>query len=143
MSNCLTKLLYCVFSLSNSAAICSSVRNPKSKSNFKSIIGVGININQKDTWNLQHCHMDRVNFLSGVYYVTVPKGDCGEILFHDPRGILANSAPDTPYYTDGIPESTKQLLMHIKQKNLKLYPLFFKHDAYVPTRFFKFPKNLI
>ena len=84
-----------------------------------------VNINQKDTWNLQHCHMDRVNFLSGVYYVTVPKGDCGEILFHDPRGILANSAPDTPYYTDGI--TTKSVPP--EENMLYYFPTWLEHEV--------------
>ena len=84
-----------------------------------------VNINQKDTWIRQHCHMDRVNFLSGVYYVTVPKGDCGEILFHDPRGILANSAPDTPYYKDSI--TTTSILP--EENMLYYFPTWLEHEV--------------
>ena len=84
-----------------------------------------VNINQKDTWNRQHCHMDRVNFLSGVYYVTVPKGDCGEILFHDPRGILSNSAPDTPYYKDNITTAT----VPPEENMLYYFPTWLEHEV--------------
>ena len=84
-----------------------------------------VNINQKGTWNRNHCHMDRVNFLSGVYYVTVPKGDCGEILFHDPRGILSNSAPDTPYYKDSITTAS----VPPEENMLYYFPTWLEHEV--------------
>ena len=59
-----------------------------------------VNINPRGTYNSRHNHMESVTFLSGVYYITVPKGDCGRLIFHDPRGYAINSVPESFYYRD-------------------------------------------
>ena len=56
------------------------------------------NINGPRCYNQIHSHNTGTVFLSGVYYVTVPKDVCGSILFHDPRGGSIGAAPDSKYF---------------------------------------------
>ena len=49
-------------------------------------IGIWANINQRGDYNISHNHP--TCDMSGVYYVKVPKGECGNIAFHDPRPAL-------------------------------------------------------
>ena len=49
------------------------------------------NISKKYNFNSIHNH-PRCD-LSGVYYVKVPKGDCGDIAFRDPRPSVAYGNP--------------------------------------------------
>lgn len=39
-----------------------------------------INVNTPFSYNMKHIH--HRNFFSGVYYVKVPTGECGDIIFH-------------------------------------------------------------
>ena len=57
---------------------------PKIKS--LSNINLWANINPKGSYNNSHNHPGCD--ISGVYYVKVPKGDCGNIGFHDNRPVL-------------------------------------------------------
>ena len=84
-----------------------------------------VNINHKGTWNRNHCHMDGTNFLSGVYYVTVPKGDCGELVFNDPKGVVANSAPDTPYYKNSVITAS----FKPEENMLYYFPTWLEHEV--------------
>tara|TARA_B100001250_G_scaffold412372_1_gene443402 strand:- start:1636 stop:2220 length:585 start_codon:yes stop_codon:yes gene_type:complete len=46
-------------------------------------IGIWANINQRGDYNISHNHP--TCDMSGVYYVKVPKGDSGALVFEDPR----------------------------------------------------------
>jgi len=59
------------------------------------------NINPKGASNSRHLHADSNIFLSGVYYVKVPKYS-GQIRFWDPRGPLVHVQKDHEYFNDGM-----------------------------------------
>ena len=46
-------------------------------------LGIWANINDRYSYNTAHTHPQCD--ISGVYYVKVPKGDCGKLMFADPR----------------------------------------------------------
>lgn len=48
---------------------------------------IWFNISKKNNFNAIHNHPKCD--LSGVYYVKIPEGDCGDIIFRDPRPSLA------------------------------------------------------
>lgn len=54
-------------------------------------------VNNNGSWNQIHNHLYSYNTtrtdLSGVYYVKVPEGDCGNINFKDPRQSLSYGNP--------------------------------------------------
>ncbi len=50
-------------------------------------IGGWANVNGPGSYNIAHMHPN--TDLSGVYYVKVPEGDCGNITFYDPREVMS------------------------------------------------------
>ena len=46
-------------------------------------LGIWANINERYSYNKAHTHPQCD--ISGVYYVKVPEGDCGKLMFADPR----------------------------------------------------------
>ena len=94
---------------------------PKIKS--LSNINLWANINPKGSYNTTHNHPGCD--LSGVYYVKVPKGDCGNINFLDPRPALnfGNSFIVQRYVGgDSIPR-------YPVEGNMYLFPACFTHDV--------------
>ena len=83
-----------------------------------------VNINPKGAYNRRHVHMDTSIFLSGVYYVKVPKNS-GNIRFYDPRGPLMHVQRDHEYFSDSIVcheiEPYEGLLLY--------FPTWFEHDV--------------
>jgi uncharacterized protein (TIGR02466 family) len=58
-----------------------------------------LNINYENSWNDIHMHIDSGVFLSGVYYVKVPK-NCGNIRLYDPRFLKGKNLYDSYYFSD-------------------------------------------
>jgi len=82
------------------------------------------NINGPKCYNQIHTHNDGRVYLSGVYYVTVPKDPCGTIAFHDPRGKAVAAAPDMQYFED------KTILQIIPEENILYYfPSWLEHEV--------------
>ena len=80
-------------------------------------------INKKGDWNQPHQHPDCD--MSGVYYVKVPKGDCGNIKFWDPRESLQyGNRFVLERYNGG--ESTERYPV---EGDLWLFPSAFKHSV--------------
>ena len=82
------------------------------------------NINGPKCYNMVHSHNTGTVFLSGVYYVMVPKDPCGVIAFHDPRGGAIGAAPDSKYFEY---ESRVQI---IPEENMLYYfPSWLEHEV--------------
>ena len=82
------------------------------------------NINGPKCYNTIHTHNTGTVFLSGVYYVTVPKDPCGTIAFHDPRGKAVAAAPDMQYFEH------KTILQIIPEENILYYfPSWLEHEV--------------
>lgn len=63
------------------------------KINYRSFVKESwININIPNSYNMKHFH--HRNMFSGVYYVKVPNGDCGDIIFYN-NNLMTNYLP--PY----------------------------------------------
>ena len=58
-----------------------------------------VNINSNSDYNTRHSHFNTSNFLSGVYYVSVPENS-GKIGFYDPRPWMTDT-PDNVYFHGG------------------------------------------
>ncbi len=82
------------------------------------------NINGPRCYNTMHSHNTGVVFLSGVYYVTVPKDDCGSILFHDPRGNAIGAAPDSKYF-----EYVTDVMIKPEENMLYYFPSWLEHEV--------------
>ena len=83
------------------------------------------NINGPKCYNTIHTHNDGQTFFSGVYYVTVPKDPCGEIIFHDPRGRVIGAAPDSKYFNTG-----NTVVQVIPEENMLYYfPSWLEHEV--------------
>lgn len=59
-----------------------------------------VNINSDNHYNVRHSHFNSNNFLSGVYYVSVPENS-GRIRFWDPRNSWITEMPDNRYFDGG------------------------------------------
>jgi len=95
--------------------------NPKI-SQVKSI-SLWANINKKHSYNTAHYHPGCD--ISGVYYVKVPKGDCGNINFNDPRPALNfGNGFIVERYTGG--DSTPRYPV---EGNMYLFPSSLSHDV--------------
>tara|TARA_B100001996_G_scaffold361672_1_gene328590 strand:+ start:480 stop:1130 length:651 start_codon:yes stop_codon:yes gene_type:complete len=80
------------------------------------------NINPKGSYNAIHNHPDCD--IAGVYYVKVPKGDCGNIGFHDPRPALyGNSFIVNRYVGGGI------IPRYPIEGNMYLFPACLQHEV--------------
>jgi len=85
-------------------------------------ISVWANINGKGSYNAIHNHPGCD--LSGVYYVKVPEGDCGNIGFHDPRPVLFGNDFIVDRYVGGgiVPRLPIE-------GNMYLFPSSFGHEV--------------
>ena len=83
------------------------------------------NINVPKSYNMIHTHNDGTVYLSGVYYVTVPKDPCGEIMFHDPRGRSIGAAPDSKYFEYG----NKVVQVTPEENMLYYFPSWLEHEV--------------
>ena len=82
-----------------------------------------VNINNRGDYNGRHTHSNGINFLSGVYYVTVPKNS-GNIIFFDPKSMIFSSAPDGEYYHRSSSEVCEP-----KDNMLLLFPSWLEHEV--------------
>ena len=83
-----------------------------------------VNINGPNCYNTIHTHNTGAVFLSGVYYVTVPKDACGAILFHDPRGKSIGAAPDLKYF-----EYSNNVMIKPEENMLYYFPSWLEHEV--------------
>ena len=84
--------------------------------------GIWANINTKNNFNNRHNHPGCD--LAGVYYVNVPKGDCGNIGFHDNRPVLfGNSFIVQRYVGSSI------VLRFTVEGNMYLFPSSLSHNV--------------
>tara|TARA_B100000945_G_scaffold134019_1_gene107006 strand:+ start:180 stop:767 length:588 start_codon:yes stop_codon:yes gene_type:complete len=86
-------------------------------------ISTWVNINNRGNYNSRHTHSNGINFLSGVYYVTVPKNS-GNIVFFDPKSMIFSSAPDGEYYRRSTSEVCEP-----KENMLLLFPSWLEHEV--------------
>ena len=106
---------------------CNKVGNlvPRKKDLGKFFIYNWVNINKKGHKNNRHFHYNSNLYMSGVYYVKVPKGDCGNIKFWDPRESLQyGNRFVLERYNGG--ESTERYPV---EGDLWLFPSAFKHSV--------------
>tara|TARA_B100000427_G_C15197287_1_gene458744 strand:- start:21 stop:614 length:594 start_codon:yes stop_codon:yes gene_type:complete len=108
----------------------SAIKNNVPKSNEEMgelYIYSWFNINGPRCYNTIHSHNTGTVFLSGVYYVTVPKYDkfnCGSILFHDPRGGAISAAPDSKYF-----EYISNVMIQPEENMLYYFPSWLEHEV--------------
>tara|TARA_B100001029_G_C14837075_1_gene326197 strand:- start:45 stop:626 length:582 start_codon:yes stop_codon:yes gene_type:complete len=82
-----------------------------------------LNINGQGSYNLRHTHSDGINFLSGTYYVSVPK-DSGGIVFHDSKPPIFYSMADMRYF------GRDQMYRIEPKENMLLYfPGWLEHEV--------------
>tara|TARA_B100000965_G_scaffold225351_1_gene188620 strand:- start:63 stop:650 length:588 start_codon:yes stop_codon:yes gene_type:complete len=82
-----------------------------------------VNINKRGNSNKRHTHSTGITFLSGVYYVTVPKNS-GNIVFFDPKSMLFETTPDGDYYRRSHSEVCEP-----KENMLLLFPSWLEHEV--------------
>ena len=82
------------------------------------------NINGPRCYNTIHTHNDGSVYLSGVYYLTVPKDLCGRIIFHDPRGGVIGAAPDSKYF-----EYISNVMIQPEENMLYYFPSWLEHEV--------------
>ena len=87
------------------------------------ITGCWANINPTGGLNSSHCHPN--NFLSGVYYVAVPKGS-GRIEFADPRPQAAVIFPPVKRWNRF---NGNKLLIDAEEGRLILFPAWLSHSV--------------
>ena len=85
-------------------------------------ISIWANINGKGSYNALHNHP--TCDISGVYYIKVPEGDCGNIAFHDPRPALFGNSLIVERYVGGsiVPR-------YPVEGNMYLFPSSFNHEV--------------
>ena len=84
-----------------------------------------VNINGRGAYNRKHTHADGINFLSGVYYVTVPKNS-GSIVFFDPKQPIFHSMADMRYYGQ---DKLYNYTIPAKENRLLLFPCWLEHEV--------------
>ena len=85
--------------------------------------GIWANINTKNNFNNRHNHPGCD--LAGVYYVKVPEGDAGNIVFNDPRHVLSYGDPFiAKRYVGG--ENTSRFPV---EGNMYLFPPSLEHSV--------------
>tara|TARA_B100001250_G_scaffold402478_1_gene415648 strand:+ start:604 stop:1191 length:588 start_codon:yes stop_codon:yes gene_type:complete len=86
-------------------------------------ISTWVNINRRGNRNRRHTHSDGINFLSGVFWVTIPEKS-GDITFFDPKQPVYYSMADLRYY-----ESSHSHTMSPKENRLLLFPCWLEHEV--------------
>ena len=97
------------------------------KHNDEEITGCWANIHPSDSILIAHCHPN--NFLSAVYYVTVPPGG-HQITFHDPRiqhYIL------TPAVEQSNTHNSEHVFFEVEEGLLLLFPAWLVHSVPAST----------
>jgi len=89
------------------------------------ITGCWANINPTGGLNSSHCHPN--NFLSGVYYVSVPKGS-GRIEFADPRPQATVIFPPVKHWNRF---NGNKVVIEAKVGRLILFPAWLNHSVAV------------
>jgi len=87
------------------------------------ITGCWANINPTGALNSNHCHPN--NFLSGVYYVSVPKGT-GRIEFADPRPQAAVIFPPVKRWNRF---NGNKVTLEAKEGRLIIFPAWLSHSV--------------
>lgn len=87
------------------------------------ITGCWANINPKGGLNSAHTHPN--NFLSGVYYVSLPEGT-GQILFGDPRPQAMTMMPPTRQWNKYVGNEIK---LEVKEGRFVLFPAWLLHSV--------------
>lgn len=89
-------------------------------------ISTWVNINTRGNSNRRHTHSDGINFLSGVFYLTVPEKS-GNIRFYDPKQPVYYSMADLRYY--GLGESEHTYVIPAKENRLLYFPCWLEHEV--------------
>ena len=81
------------------------------------------NLNRSGDYNIMHAHPD--SHLSGVYYVKVPEGDCGELRLYNPMYLYnyPNSQGNNP------PHTTPRVNIKSKEGSLLIFRSPIMHDV--------------
>lgn len=84
-----------------------------------------ININTPNSYNIRHIHSR--SLFSGVFYVSVPEGDSGNIIFHN-NNLITNYLP--PYIVERWNNVTSSTV-NIKPQNnmLLIFPGWLEHSV--------------
>ena len=87
------------------------------------ITGCWANVNAPGAIHRPHGHPN--NYLSGIYYVQVPKGG-DTVSFHDPRAQTAILRPPLRELTA---DNADQVVVAIRSGTLLLFPSWFQHSV--------------
>lgn len=87
------------------------------------ITGCWANINPPGGLNSAHTHPN--NFLSGVYYVSLP-GGAGQIVFGDPRPQAYGILPQTNNWNKYVGNEIK---LEVKEGRMVLFPAWLSHSV--------------
>jgi len=83
-----------------------------------------VNVNSTSDYNVRHSHFNSNNFLSGVYYVSVPENS-GRIRFWDPRQGWITEMPDHQYFSGGHAYYSIQP----EEGMILFFPSWLEHDV--------------
>tara|TARA_X000000368_G_C22782136_1_gene602029 strand:- start:47 stop:643 length:597 start_codon:yes stop_codon:yes gene_type:complete len=89
-------------------------------------ISTWVNINRRGNRNRRHTHSDGINFLSGVFWVTIPK-ESGDIRFFDPKPPVYYSMADLRYYQ--LSQAAHTETISPKENRLLLFPCWLEHEV--------------
>ena len=87
------------------------------------VTGCWANISGKDAYHKEHSHPN--NFLSGVFYVKVPKGG-DTINFHDPR---SESHIIAPHFENPSMRNISTMFVEAKAGRMMLFPSWLRHSV--------------
>ncbi len=87
------------------------------------VTGCWANVNPPGGHNPSHAHPN--NYLSGVYYVTIPEGE-GKIQFEDPR---VQAQVMMPAVTEFTPHNGNCISLTIKPGRLLVFPAWLSHSV--------------
>ena len=84
-----------------------------------------ININNPNSYNLRHLHPR--SLFSGVYYLQVPEGDCGDIIFYRDNIMLSYLPPNVVEVWNDMTSGTATY--KAKQGTLLIFPSWLEHSV--------------
>jgi len=92
------------------------------KRDYRYTLEAWANVNDKDGFNMLHCHPGAL--MSGVFYLTVPEGS-GVLSFRDPRlGTVLG-----PFHGGEVPNSSHEKTLTPREGMLALFPNWLEHKV--------------
>lgn len=87
-----------------------------------------INLHKPKNYSQKHLHQN--SFYSGIYYLNVPEGDCGNITFHHPQEISTyKTCTLSPKIVEYNVFNSKEWFFSPQENTLLLFPSHLSHSV--------------